>query len=166
MAGPDPSAIAHGLSSRASRHGERAPGRRDPRRNRHAARDLPPLGADAAPARRRDRGDQAADRPFERVDVVIAMSLAGIVNISMLVTAAAVFHSRGLTAIGADLGRYTARSGPTSGPVPAFSSGSRCSPPASRRRASGRSPARSSCRASSTGGSRSSCAASSRWSRR
>jgi manganese transport protein len=41
---------------------------------------------------------------FERVDVVIAMSLAGIVNISMLVTAAAVFHSRGLTEIGQDLG--------------------------------------------------------------
>ena len=31
------------------------------------------------------------------------MSLAGVVNISMLVTAAAVFHSRGLTEIGADL---------------------------------------------------------------
>ena len=41
---------------------------------------------------------------FERIDVVIAMSLAGIVNISMLVTAAAVFHSRGLTEIGSDLG--------------------------------------------------------------
>ena len=40
---------------------------------------------------------------FERIDVVIAMSLAGVVNISMLVTAAAVFHSRGLTEIGADL---------------------------------------------------------------
>ena len=40
---------------------------------------------------------------FERIDVVIAMTLAGIVNISMLVTAAAVFHSRGLTEIGDDL---------------------------------------------------------------
>ena len=40
---------------------------------------------------------------FERVDVVIAMSLAGIVNMSMLITAAAVFHSRGLTEIGDDL---------------------------------------------------------------
>jgi manganese transport protein len=40
---------------------------------------------------------------FERIDVVIAMSLAGVVNISMLVTAAAVFHSRGLTEIGDDL---------------------------------------------------------------
>jgi manganese transport protein len=40
---------------------------------------------------------------FERIDVVLAMSLAGVVNISMLVTAAAVFHSRGLTEIGDDL---------------------------------------------------------------
>ena len=46
---------------------------------------------------------------FERIDVVIAMSLAGIVNISMLVTAAAVFHTRGLTEIGDDLtGVHTA----------------------------------------------------------
>jgi manganese transport protein len=41
---------------------------------------------------------------FERIDVVIAMSLAGVVNISMLATAAAVFHTRGLTSIGSDLG--------------------------------------------------------------
>ena len=39
---------------------------------------------------------------FERVDVVIAMAIAGIVNMSMLVVAAAFFHSRGLTHI-ADL---------------------------------------------------------------
>ena len=46
---------------------------------------------------------------FERIDVAIAMSLAGIVNISMLVTAAAVFHTRGLTEIGDDLtGVHTA----------------------------------------------------------
>jgi manganese transport protein len=40
---------------------------------------------------------------FELVDVVIAMGLAGLVNISMLVTAAAVFHTRGLTEAGDDL---------------------------------------------------------------
>ena len=40
---------------------------------------------------------------------MIAMSLAGIVNISMLVTAAAVFHTRGMTEIGDDLtGVHTA----------------------------------------------------------
>ena len=36
---------------------------------------------------------------FELVDVVIAMSIAGVINISMLVMAAGVFHSRGLTGI-------------------------------------------------------------------
>jgi manganese transport protein len=39
---------------------------------------------------------------FERVDVVIAMTIAGLINMSMLVTAAAVFHARGLTDV-ADL---------------------------------------------------------------
>jgi manganese transport protein len=34
---------------------------------------------------------------FERIDVVIAMTIAGVVNMSMLIMAAAVFHSRGLT---------------------------------------------------------------------
>jgi manganese transport protein len=40
---------------------------------------------------------------FELVDVVIAMGIAGIVNMSMLVIAAAVFHERGLTDVGDDL---------------------------------------------------------------
>ena len=40
---------------------------------------------------------------FELVDVVIAMSIAGLVNMSMLVTAAAVFHENGLTNLGDDL---------------------------------------------------------------
>jgi manganese transport protein len=40
---------------------------------------------------------------FERVDVVIAMGIAGVINISMLVTAAAVFHARGLFDVGDDL---------------------------------------------------------------
>jgi manganese transport protein len=39
---------------------------------------------------------------FERVDVIIAMTIAGLINMSMLVTAAAVFHARGLTEV-ADL---------------------------------------------------------------
>jgi manganese transport protein len=37
---------------------------------------------------------------FERVDVIIAMGIAGFVNMSMLMIAAAVFHSRGLTELG------------------------------------------------------------------
>jgi manganese transport protein len=40
---------------------------------------------------------------FELVDVILAMGLAGLINMCMLVTAAAVFHSRGLTDIGDDL---------------------------------------------------------------
>jgi manganese transport protein len=42
---------------------------------------------------------------FELVDVVIAMGLAGVVNMSMLITAAAVFHAEGLTEVGDDLSR-------------------------------------------------------------
>lgn len=40
---------------------------------------------------------------FELVDVVIAMGIAGIVNMSMLVIAAAVFHENGMTTVGDDL---------------------------------------------------------------
>jgi manganese transport protein len=49
---------------------------------------------------------------FERIDVIIAMGIAGVVNMSMLTIAAAVFHSRGLTELGdleevyVGLGRY------------------------------------------------------------
>jgi manganese transport protein len=37
---------------------------------------------------------------FEQIDVVIAMTIAGLVNMAMLIMAAGVFHSRGLTQIG------------------------------------------------------------------
>ena len=40
---------------------------------------------------------------FELVDVVIAMTIAGLINMSMLITAAAVFHTRGLDDVGDDL---------------------------------------------------------------
>jgi manganese transport protein len=36
---------------------------------------------------------------FERVDVIIALSLAGVVNLSMMIVAAALFHGSGLTGI-------------------------------------------------------------------
>ena len=36
---------------------------------------------------------------FERIDVVIAMTIAGVINLSMLITAAAVFNAHGLTGI-------------------------------------------------------------------
>ncbi|MEW6581479.1 MAG: Nramp family divalent metal transporter [Actinomycetota bacterium] len=46
-------------------------------------------------------GDPARMRlfRFERTDIILAMSIAGLVNMSMIVTAAGVFHSRGLTGI-------------------------------------------------------------------
>jgi manganese transport protein len=41
---------------------------------------------------------------FELVDVLIAMGIAGLINMSMLITAAAVFYENGLTDVGDDLG--------------------------------------------------------------
>ena len=45
---------------------------------------------------------------YETVDVVVAMGLAGLINLAMLATAAAVFNPRGLTSAGADLGSVMA----------------------------------------------------------
>lgn len=42
---------------------------------------------------------------FEMVDVIIAMTIAGLVNVSMLVIAATVFNKAGLTDVGDDLGQ-------------------------------------------------------------
>ena len=42
---------------------------------------------------------------FEVIDVLCAMGLAGLINLAMLATAAAVFFTRGDTAAGSDLGR-------------------------------------------------------------
>jgi manganese transport protein len=50
------------------------------------------VGANASERRRIFR--------FEQIDVVIAMTIAGLVNMAMLVMAAGVFHSRGLVEIG------------------------------------------------------------------
>jgi manganese transport protein len=40
---------------------------------------------------------------YEIVDIMIAMGLAGIINLAMLATAASVFHARGLFGVGNDL---------------------------------------------------------------
>src|SRR5207245_149975 len=40
---------------------------------------------------------------FELIDVVIAMGIAGVINLAMLTTAAAVFNARGFTGAGNDL---------------------------------------------------------------
>ena len=42
---------------------------------------------------------------FEVVDVLVAMGLAGVINLAMLATAAAVFNARGMASAGGDLGQ-------------------------------------------------------------
>ena len=50
----------------------------------------------------RTDGERLAIFRFERVDVVIAMTIAGLVNMSMLIMAAGVFHANGLTDLDQD----------------------------------------------------------------
>jgi len=45
---------------------------------------------------------------FERVDVIIALSLAGAVNLAMMIVAAALFHGSGLTGVDSIEGAYEA----------------------------------------------------------
>jgi manganese transport protein len=45
---------------------------------------------------------------YEAVDVLAALGLAGLINLAMLAIAAAVFHARGLTSAGGDLGSVAA----------------------------------------------------------
>ena len=51
------------------------------------------------------RADRRRIFRFELVDVLLAMGVAGVINLAMLATAAAVFFSRGDTSAGSDLGR-------------------------------------------------------------
>ena len=57
----------------------------------------------SALTQRRIVGRDAAERKrilrFEKIDVVIAMSLAGVINLSMMIVAAALFHEGGLAGI-------------------------------------------------------------------
>jgi manganese transport protein len=66
----------------------------------------------SALVRGRVEGKRPADRRrifrFETIDVLLAMSVAGVINLAMLATAAAVFFSRGDTSAGGDLGRVVA----------------------------------------------------------
>ncbi len=47
----------------------------------------------------RDDSERRKILGFERVDVIIALSLAGVVNLSMMIVAAALFHGSGLTGV-------------------------------------------------------------------
>ncbi len=66
---------------------------RDHRRHGDAARDLPPLGADEQThAGARTRRSAARVLRFARIDVIVALGLAGLVNMAMLAVAAKLFH--------------------------------------------------------------------------
>jgi manganese transport protein len=54
----------------------------------------------------RDMAERKRILGFEKVDVVIALSLAGLVNLSMMIVAAALFHSSGLTGVDSIDGAY------------------------------------------------------------
>ncbi|UGS35466.1 Nramp family divalent metal transporter [Capillimicrobium parvum] len=56
----------------------------------------------------RDEGERRRIVRYGRVDVLIALGLAGIVNMSMLLVAASLFHSNGLTGIDTIEGAHTA----------------------------------------------------------
>ncbi|HET9185853.1 MAG TPA: Nramp family divalent metal transporter [Solirubrobacterales bacterium] len=56
----------------------------------------------------RDDGERKRILGFEKVDVVIALSLAGLVNLSMMIVAAALFHGSGLTGVDSIDGAYEA----------------------------------------------------------
>ncbi len=64
----------------------------------------------SALTQRRIVGRDSAERKkilgFEKVDVVIALSLAGLVNLSMMIVAAALFHTSGLTGVESIDGAY------------------------------------------------------------
>jgi manganese transport protein len=54
----------------------------------------------------RDDAERRKILRFERVDVVIALSLAGAVNLAMMIVAAALFHRSGLTGVDSIEGAY------------------------------------------------------------
>jgi manganese transport protein len=54
----------------------------------------------------RDEKEKKKILAFEKVDVVIALSIAGLVNISMMVVAAALFHTSGLSGVDSIEGAY------------------------------------------------------------
>ena len=76
---------------------------------------------------------------YTRVDVIIAMSIAGLINVAMLVMAASTFFQKGLLGRRLARGRAQDARSRSSAARRARCSRSRCSPPGSRARRSGRS---------------------------
>lgn len=54
----------------------------------------------------RDEAEKKKILGFEKVDVVIALSIAGLVNLSMMIVAAALFHTSGMTGVDSIEGAY------------------------------------------------------------
>jgi manganese transport protein len=54
----------------------------------------------------RDDAEKKKILRFEKIDVVIALSIAGMVNLSMMIVAAALFHTSGLTGVDSIEGAY------------------------------------------------------------
>ena len=96
-AGPDP-----GLR----RHRQHPAGGRDPRRDGHAARRLPALGADQRRIPTEDVEERREPLRFQRLDVLLAMGIAGAINLTMLVVAAELFHDSGHTGVDTIEGAY------------------------------------------------------------
>ena len=91
----------------------------------------------------RDDAEKKRILGFEKVDVVIALSIAGAVNLSMMIVAAALFHTSGMTGVETIEGAYDGPADASSPAGPRRSSASPCWPPASPPPRSGRWPARS-----------------------
>jgi len=105
----------------------------------------------------RNDADRSRLMRFQRIDVGIAMGIAGLVNLSMLAAAAGLFFNSGLTGVDT-IEALTQASANCSDPAPRWPSRSPCSPRALPARASGLTPGRSSCRGSSRARSRCWCA--------
>ena len=93
---------------------------------------------------------------FQRTDVFVALGIAGVINLSMFVIAAALFHDSGRTGVETIEGAHAGFEA-LLGPAAALAFASPCSPRACRARASAPTPARWSCRASSSAASECSC---------
>ena len=63
---------------------------------------------------------------FQRLDVALAMGLAGFINLTMLVVAAQLFHDSGQTGVDSHRGRARAASPRCSAAAPRSPSRSRC----------------------------------------
>ena len=140
--GVDPGAFAAGPDPELRRHRQRAAGRRHPRRDRDAARRLPALGADLDRIAPKRPARSASCCASSASTSSLAMGLAGIINLTMLVVAAQLFHDSGRTDVDSIEGAHAGLTR-CSAAARRWPSRSRCSPPACRARASARSPARS-----------------------